>query len=73
MRRPTMKKKKANKAKMALTCHQCTKKRFTRIEEPYFYEKEVNSQILIFKAKAVCDKCGYVHGELVDMKEKPCE
>ena len=49
------------------------KKRFTRIEEPYFYEKEVNSQILIFKAKAKCDKCGYVHGELVDMKEKPCE
>ena len=66
----------AEQRKTALRCHICKKKRLVKIEEPYLYDKSLQSfglgtkekTILIFKAVARCDKCGYVHGELVDFK-----
>lgn len=58
--------------KASLTCHKCGAKSMTRIEERDYFEKELDGTILIFETVAKCS-CGYVHGNLVDLKEKPCE
>lgn len=54
--------------KLALKCHQCGKKCFTKIEKPYTYKKNIGDYEMTFKAIGKCDTCGYVHGVAVDFK-----
>lgn len=52
---------------MNLKCHKC-QVNLKRIE-PYRYVKHMNGMAIIFKAIAKCERCGYVHGEVVKVKE----